>query len=167
MNTASRLVAASLAPMLAAMVIPGSAFAQADAPSRADRIAPRPAVTVSATAATKVANDRVHAWLRAEADEATAAAAAAAVNARMARALSRARGAAAVTTATSGYSTQQIAEKGKPLRWRVTQTLSLESARFRRADDAGLRAAAGRRVAAVGDVVLGQRRGAARRPRTR
>ena len=48
MNTASRLVAASLAPMLAAMVIPGSAFAQADAPSRADRIAPRPAVTVSA-----------------------------------------------------------------------------------------------------------------------
>jgi predicted secreted protein len=130
MNAASRLVAATVVPMLAAAALSGSAFAQGDAPSRLDRIAPRPAVTVSATAATKVANDRVHAWLRAEADEGTAAAAAAAVNTRMARALTRARGAAAVTASTSGYSTQQIAEKGKPLRWRVTQTLSLESRDF-------------------------------------
>ena len=71
-----------------------------------------------------------HAWLRAEADESNAAAAATAVNTRMARALARARGVPSVTATTSGYSTQQIAEKGKPVRWRVTQTLALESRDF-------------------------------------
>jgi len=91
---------------------------------------PRPTVTVAATATTKVANDRAHAWLRAEADESNAAAAATAVNTRMARALARARGVPSVTATTSGYSTQQIAEKGKPVRWRVTQTLALESRDF-------------------------------------
>ena len=32
--------------------------------------------------------------------------------------------------ATAGYSTQQIGEKGKATRWRVTQTISLDSADF-------------------------------------
>jgi predicted secreted protein len=132
MKPCSRLAAATLALALSTLAGIGSAAAQGE-PPRPDRprdAMPRPAVTVSATASDKVANDLAHAWLRAEADEATAAASAAAVNARMARALARVRGVPAVSASTSGYSTWQIAEKGKPVRWRVTQTLALESRDF-------------------------------------
>src|SRR5438132_8480634 len=44
-----------------------------------------------------------------------------------------AKSVAAVKVATAGYSTQQIAEKGKPTRWRVTQSISLASSDFTQA----------------------------------
>jgi len=133
MNNCSRPGAVAFALAVCTLAATPTAVAQGDGSPRVDGPRdgpPRPAVTVAATATAKVANDRAHAWLRAEADESTAAAAATAVNTRMARALARARGLPSVTATTSGYSTQQIAEKGKPVRWRVAQTLALESRDF-------------------------------------
>ena len=75
----------------------------------------RPVVTITATATSSVANDRMHAYLRAEAEEADATKAASQVNARMARALSRARSVAGVEAATAGYSSYQISEQNKPV----------------------------------------------------
>ncbi len=89
-----------------------------------------PVAAVSASATASIANDRMHAWLRVEAESADAAAAAGSVNARMATALARAKATAGVDARTLGYSTQQIVEKGQPARWRAVQTLSLESADF-------------------------------------
>src|SRR6266567_3293416 len=73
-----------------------------------------PAVTVTAVVTTTVPNDRLQAWLRAEAEDASPAAAASQTNAVIAKALAEAKLHPAVKTATAGYSTQQIAEKGKP-----------------------------------------------------
>jgi predicted secreted protein len=92
-----------------------------------------PTVTVTATATTTVANDRLEAWLRAEAEDVSPATAASQVNAAIAKALAAAKSVAAVKVATAGYSTQQIAEKGKPTRWRVTQSITLESSDFTQA----------------------------------
>jgi predicted secreted protein len=91
---------------------------------------PVPAVTVSSAATASVANDRLFASLRAEVDHADPARAASEVNARMAKALARARAVAGVEAATSGYSSYQVADKSGVTRWRVTQSLSLESADF-------------------------------------
>jgi predicted secreted protein len=90
----------------------------------------QPIVTITASATSNVANDRMHAFLRAEADNADAAQAASDVNARMARALSRARSVAGVEVSTAGYSSYQVTEPNRPLRWRVSQTLVLESGDF-------------------------------------
>lgn len=89
-----------------------------------------PAVTVTGAASTKVANDRMQAQLRAEAEQPTAAAAAAEVNARMARALAAAKAASGVEAKTTGYNTWQQWDKGRPGKWRVTQTLTLTGADF-------------------------------------
>jgi len=89
-----------------------------------------PAVTLSASATASVPNDRMLAWMRAEADNADAAAAAAVVNTRMAKALALAKAAKGVVASTSGYSSHQIAEKNPPARWRVAQTLKLEGSDF-------------------------------------
>src|SRR5690242_9495555 len=86
---------------------------------------PQPTVTVSASATATVGNDRLQAWLRAEAENPSPAAAASQVNAIVAKALATARSYASVKVATAGYTTQQIAEKGKASRWRVDQTISL------------------------------------------
>ena len=91
---------------------------------------PVPVVTITATATSNVANDRMHAFLRAEADNADAAAAANDVNGRMGRALARARAVAGVEASTAGYSSYQVTEANKPQRWRVSQTLVLESGDF-------------------------------------
>jgi predicted secreted protein len=91
---------------------------------------PVPIVTITATATSNVANDRMHAFLRAEADNADAAAAANDVNGRMGRALARARAVAGVEASTAGYSSYQVTEANKPQRWRVSQTLVLESGDF-------------------------------------
>lgn len=97
----------------------------------ADPAAPAtPIVTLSAAATVSVANDRMHAWLRSEADHADPVRAAADVNARMAKALARAKAVAGVDVATSGYSSYQFTEKNQPARWRVAQTLSLQGADF-------------------------------------
>jgi predicted secreted protein len=91
---------------------------------------PQPILTVTASATTPVANDRMHAIMRAEADSPDAAQAANAVNARMARALERAKAVAGVDVRTAGYSSYQISEPKQPMRWRVAQTLALESGDF-------------------------------------
>jgi predicted secreted protein len=89
-----------------------------------------PAVTVSATSTATVQNDHLQAWLRAEAENANPAAAASQVNAVIAKALAEGKAYPAVKLATAGYSTQQISDKQKPNRWRVVQTLSLDSNDF-------------------------------------
>lgn len=91
---------------------------------------PQPIVTVTASATSNVANDRMTAYMRAEADNADAATAASDVNARMARALTRARAVAGVEASTAGYSSYQAAEANRPPRWHVTQTLVLEGGDF-------------------------------------
>jgi predicted secreted protein len=89
-----------------------------------------PSVNVTASATATVPNDRIQAWLRSEAESVEAAAAANQVNAAVAKAIARAKGTSGVTVTTSGYSTQQIAEKGKPTRWRVTQSINVASNDF-------------------------------------
>jgi predicted secreted protein len=88
------------------------------------------AVTVSASSTVTVQNDRLQAWLRTEAESANPAAAANQVNTAMAKALASAKAYPAVKVATAGYSTQQVSDKQKPSRWRVAQTLSLDSGDF-------------------------------------
>jgi len=89
-----------------------------------------PSVTVTGAANTKVQNDSMMAMVRAEAEQTTPGAAAADVNARMAKALAAAKAAPGVEAKSAGYSTGQQGEKGKPGKWRVSQTLSLTGADF-------------------------------------
>ena len=89
-----------------------------------------PSVTVTGAATTKVQNDRMQAMVRAESEQTTAGAAAADVNTRMAKALAAAKAAPGVEAKSAGYSTWQQWEKGKPGKWRVSQTLSLTGADF-------------------------------------
>jgi len=91
---------------------------------------PQPTVNVTGSATSSVPTDRLQAWLRVEVDNTDPAAAAAAVNAAMTKALAHVKSVAAVKPSTSGYSTQQITEKGKPARWRVAQSLTLDSGDF-------------------------------------
>jgi predicted secreted protein len=91
---------------------------------------PPPTVTVSASAPASVANDRLQASLRAEAENASAAAAASEVNARVAKALARMKATPGFVVETSGYTTQQIAERGRPSAWRVAQSVSIEGNDF-------------------------------------
>ena len=91
---------------------------------------PQPVVTIAASATNNIANDRMHAFMRAEADHADALQAANDVNARMARALARAKAVAGVDVSTAGYSSWQISEPNRPIRWRVSQTLVLEGGDF-------------------------------------
>lgn len=92
--------------------------------------ASQPIITVTASATSEVANDHMQAMLRAEADNADAAQAASDVNARIARALSRARSVTGVDASTTGYSSFQITEPNRPPRWRVSQTLVVEGGDF-------------------------------------
>jgi predicted secreted protein len=120
------LLAGALAPLLAGGIMFAS---NADAqPHHGMPEAPTVSVTASATAT--LPNDRVHAWLRAEVENANPATAAAQINATVARALARIRPVPSVKVATTGYTTYQVTEKGKPPRWRVTQGISLESGDF-------------------------------------
>ncbi len=113
--------------LLAACIVlaSGGIARAADAPAPG-----APVITLSAAATASIANDRVYAWLRAEADNADPARAAADVNGRMAKALTRAKAVAGVDAATSGYSSFQVTEKNQPTRWRVAQTLTLEGTDF-------------------------------------
>ena len=106
-----------------AACLAAGALAQTPAPAQ-------PTVTVSASATATVSNDRLQAWLQAEAENASATVAANQVNAAMAKALSIAKGYASIQVATAGYWTRQVSEKPKAPRWRVAQTLSLESSDF-------------------------------------
>ncbi len=109
------------------------AFIAAVAIAQRPAVAPlpqQPVVTVSASATAPLPNDRMHAFLRVEVDHPDPVAAGGEVNKRMAKALARAKAAAGVEAATTGYSSYQISERNQPMRWRVSQTLSLESADF-------------------------------------
>jgi len=125
-NFTSRLRVAALL-LIAFGIVPG-VLAQ---PTPPDRMPPRPpTVTLSASATASVPNDRMHASLRAEADNVDAAAAANVVNTRMAKALALAKSAKGVDASTSGYSSFQITDKAQVTRWRVAQTLKLEGSDF-------------------------------------
>ena len=114
--------------VMTALLVVGATAGLAGA--QAPAVPMQPIVTVSAAATATVSNDRLQAWLRAEAENPSAAAAASQVNALIAKALATARSYPAVKVATAGYSTQQITEKGKPSRWHVAQSISLDSADF-------------------------------------
>lgn len=100
-----------------------SALAQVPAPTQ-------PTVSVTGSATATVVNDRLQAWMRAEAESPSAATAASQVNAAIAKALSVAKGYASVKVATAGYSTQQVSDKVKAQRWHVSQAISLDSGDF-------------------------------------
>ena len=91
---------------------------------------PQPVVTVAASATSALANDRMHAWLRAEADNPDPTAAANEVNSRMAKALARAKAVRGIDASTTSYTSYQVSERNQPSRWRVSQTLTLEGADF-------------------------------------
>jgi predicted secreted protein len=107
-------------------------FGALGGPVRADTpLTPQPVVTVTASANRSVANDRMHAVLRAEAEDADAVKAATAVNTRMARALARAKAAPGVEASTAGYTTYQTGDpKQGVVRWRVAQSLEISGSDF-------------------------------------
>lgn len=96
----------------------------------ANEVPAMPIVSLTAASTASVANDRMYAWLRAESDNVDPARAAADVNARMAKALARAKAVTGIEVSTTGYSSYQFAEKGQPTRWRVAQTMNLEGSDF-------------------------------------
>ena len=69
-------------------------------------------------------------FLRVDVDNPDPVAAGSEVNTRMAKALARAKAVRGVEAATTAYSSYQVSERNQPLRWRVSQTLSLESSDF-------------------------------------
>jgi predicted secreted protein len=113
--------------LLFLMLATAAAGAAAQAPAAAERA---PSVAVNASATATFANDRMYAWLRAEKEDASAAAAAADVNTRMARVLARLKAQPSINVASMGYATDPIVDKDKPKRWRVSQSLRLDSADF-------------------------------------
>lgn len=116
---------------LLTILLAAGAAAHAAAAYAADVAAPpSPVITLAAAATASVANDRMYAWLRAEADNVDPARAAAEVNAKMAKALARAKAATGVEVSTTGYSSYQFTDKNQPARWRVSQTLNLEGSDF-------------------------------------
>lgn len=115
---------------LAALAFAAGMACSPPASAQEPTVPAQPIVAVNASATASVTNDRMHAWLRAEAENADPVAAAASVNTRMAAALARAKAAPGVEARTLGYSTYQITEKGQSSRWRAAQTLSLQSANF-------------------------------------
>lgn len=129
MNFTFALASARLPAAIALSLVAAFAMAQAPAPG----VSPLPAVTVTGTATAIVSNDRLQAWLRAESENVSPAAAASQTNTLIAKALAEAKAYPAVKVATAGYATQQIAEKGKPTRWRVTQSISLDATDFTQA----------------------------------
>jgi predicted secreted protein len=112
--------------LLTAMLALASAHAWAAEPASPAM----PTVSVTSSATTSVANDRMFAWLRAEVDNPDPARAAAEVNARIGKAIARVKGTPGVEVKTSGYSSYQFTDKANVTRWRVQQSISLESSDF-------------------------------------
>ncbi len=111
---------------LVSFLLATTAVAQPIAPAPADVAA----VSVTATANLQVDNDRMTILLQSQAEKPNAAAAASEVNAKMTKALAIAKGTAGVTAKTLNYGTDQVFEKGKMVRWRVSQLLEIETADF-------------------------------------
>jgi len=115
------------AAALAALVTTLAASSQAQ---QANTPVTQPVINVTASATSALPNDRMHAWLRVEIDHADPVAAANDANAKMGKALARAKAVKGVDASTTAYSSYQISERNQPTRWRVSQTLQLESADF-------------------------------------
>jgi predicted secreted protein len=116
----------AIAALFASATLVAASLARAD-----DALVPQPVITLNATVSTAVANDRMQVSLRAEAENADPARAGSDVNAKMARAISRAKAAAGIDVATTGYSTYPVYDKDqKPTRWHASQSLSIEGADF-------------------------------------
>ena len=118
----SRATLAALA-LLALAALPARAQ-QANTPVT------QPVITVSASASAALPNDRMQAWLRVEVDNPDPVAAANDVNTKMGKALARAKAVKGVDAKTTAYSSFQITERNQPAKWRVSQTLELESSDF-------------------------------------
>ncbi len=123
-----RSCAASLFLAIAAVPLAAHATDRAHAPI--PPLPPPPAVVVTGAATASVANDRMSVSMRAEAEAPTAMAAASEVNAKTAQAIARAKAATGVDVRTTGYSTWQINERGKPIRWRAVQSIGLDGTDF-------------------------------------
>ncbi|MBP8297544.1 MAG: SIMPL domain-containing protein [Burkholderiales bacterium] len=89
-----------------------------------------PAISLTATATMQVDNDRMTVLMQVAAENASAGDASSEVNTRAAKALALTKGVANVSAKTLNYSTDQVMEKGKRVRWRVTQLLQIETADF-------------------------------------
>jgi predicted secreted protein len=89
-----------------------------------------PAISLNASATMQVDNDRMTILMQAESEKPVASVAASEVNARMARALAVTKAVSGVTAKTVNYSTNQVLEKGRMVRWRVSQWLQIETADF-------------------------------------
>ena len=117
--------------------LPAAAFGLALLATAPVRAADGPAETgteihLTQTAQMEVTRDRLHARLRAEAEDVDAAKAQAAVNHAMDKALTAAKGASAVKAETAGYSVyqEQPEPKTAPPKWRASQGLVLTGADF-------------------------------------
>lgn len=111
---------------LLSLLLPTVAAAQTIAPAPAEI----PVVSLTATANMQVDNNRMTILLQAESEKPNAAIASAEVNTKMAKALAIAKAVSTVTAKTLSYSTDQVMERGKMVRWRVTQLLQIETADF-------------------------------------
>jgi len=117
------LFSAALAA-LAVAALPRAVAQQANTPVT------QPVINVTASATAPLPNDRMQAWLRVEVDNPDPVAAANDVNTKMGKALARAKAVKGVDAKTTAYSSYQIAERNQPSKWRVSQTLELESGDF-------------------------------------
>ncbi|MEP7275305.1 MAG: SIMPL domain-containing protein [Betaproteobacteria bacterium] len=117
------LAAATLAALIAAPALPLRAQ-QPNTPIT------QPVISLTASATSALPNDRMLAWLRVEADHPDPAAAASEVNTKMGKALARAKAVKGVEASTTSYSSYQVSERNQPSKWRVSQTLQLDSADF-------------------------------------
>jgi len=115
------------AAALAAFVATLAATSQAQ---QANTPVTQPVINVTASATSALPNDRMFAWLRVEVDQSDPVTAANDVNARMGKALARAKVVKGVETSTTSYSSYQVSERNQPAKWRVSQTLQLESGDF-------------------------------------
>jgi len=117
-------IATACGAIAASLAFIGSANAESSS------LPPQPVISVSASATSALPNDRMSAWLRAEVDNADPVAGANEINTRMGKALARAKAVRGVDASTTSYTSYQISERNQPTRWRISQTLQLESSDF-------------------------------------
>jgi predicted secreted protein len=114
---------------LAVVALVGVPAAPAQA-QQANTPVTQPVISVTASATSALPNDRMLAWLRVEIDNSDPTAAANEVNTRMGKALARAKAVKGIEASTTAYSSYQVSERNQPMKWRVSQTLQLESGDF-------------------------------------
>jgi predicted secreted protein len=114
------------ATLLLCLIGPALALAQVPIAAPADI----PAVNLTASASAQVDNDRMTIVLQSESENTQAQVAASEVNAKMARALATAKTVPGISAKTLNYTTNQVFEKGRMVRWRVSQQLWIETADF-------------------------------------